>query len=824
MIPATLTRCAPKGHDERRRSRATLPGSVTVAAIFLRLRAQARSQWHSWVLVVVLAGLAGGATIATLAGARRTETAYPRFLRGTRSFDVIVTNGTTPETVNREFAFDDVSHLPQVIDAARFSYYSPLGTTLSGHPINPNNLVPFASSDGRFGSELNGARILRGRWPRNENEVAITFAAADSLAVKLGDSLPLRLSGPAAMASASDATGAVESFFVVGVVAMQGGFPPLTGGLPPLILFSSQYARAHPDASEVFAVRLRRGTGDIPAFEQALDGLAHGQPVVTTDQSELTSAVQRSLVVQASALRLLGTLFGCLAALLMAQAIARQRFVDTDDGAVLRALGTTSAQFAALGVVRTMLIGLAAALVAVSSAVALSFLTPMGVARQAELHPGIEINAAYAAIGAGTVFLLVTAMGSLAAWVSARAAFSGGSAGTSAAGPSRLVPGLHRAGLSAPATWGVTMALGSGSGRAAIPVGSIIISVVLAVATIASASSFSANLSRLFHRPRRYGWNWDVQIGDTFAPSLIGDAQHLATLPAVTAVAIGSISRLRVGSLRVDTLAIEGMKGSIVPVVVEGRAPAGPGEILLGTRTLKALRARVGGMVVVGDSQHPAHLRVVGRGVLTEFAGGARLGNGAALTLEGMREIVAETTADVVLLRFRPGPEGRALLAALVKAPPGEPPANIYLPQEPTDLADLERVGGLPSVVAGLMALLAAATLGHALITSVRRRRRDLAVLKVLGFVGRQVSAAVAWHASVVAIAGTLIGLPLGVAAGRAGWRLFADLQGVPSDPTTPALALLLLIPATLLVANLTAVVPAWLAARTQATATLRAQ
>ena len=70
-------------------------------------------------------------------------------------------------------------------------------------------------------------------------------------------------------------------------------------------------------------------------------------------------------------------------------------------------------------------------------------------------------------------------------------------------------------------------------------------------------------------------------------------------------------------------------------------------------------------------------------------------------------------------------------------------------------------------MLAGLLALLAAAALAHLLVTSVRRRRRDLAILKSLGFVRGQVSAAVAWQATTVALLALAVGLPLGVALGR---------------------------------------------------------
>jgi ABC-type lipoprotein release transport system permease subunit len=166
------------------------------------------------------------------------------------------------------------------------------------------------------------------------------------------------------------------------------------------------------------------------------------------------------------------------------------------------------------------------------------------------------------------------------------------------------------------------------------------------------------------------------------------------------------------------------------------------------------------------------------------------------------------------------GPEGEGLLHELVEEPPG----NIYLPAKPSDLADLERVGGLPSVVAGLMGVMALATFVHTLVTSVRRRRRDLAVLKVLGFVRRQVLATVSWQSSALALAALLLGLPLGVAAGRWTWSLFARELGVPPEPATPVLAILLLVPCTFLLANVVAAVPGRLAARTRPATVLRTE
>jgi predicted lysophospholipase L1 biosynthesis ABC-type transport system permease subunit len=84
-------------------------------------------------------------------------------------------------------------------------------------------------------------------------------------------------------------------------------------------------------------------------------------------------------------------------------------------------------------------------------------------------------------------------------------------------------------------------------------------------------------------------------------------------------------------------------------------------------------------------------------------------------------------------------------------------------------------MGTTPVLLAGGLAVAAVVALGLALAASVRRCRRDLAQLKVLGFVQRQLSAAVAWHASIAVSIGIAGGVPLGSVVGRGLWTLFAE-------------------------------------------------
>ena len=91
------------------------------------------------------------------------------------------------------------------------------------------------------------------------------------------------------------------------------------------------------------------------------------------------------------------------------------------------------------------------------------------------------------------------------------------------------------------------------------------------------------------------------------------------------------------------------------------------------------------------------------------------------------------------------------------------------------------------------LSLFGAATLIHLLLVSVHRRRAEAGLLKVLGFVRRQVAAVVSWQATVVVLVGIVAGVPLGIAAGKVAWRLFATNVGVVPVEVVQAVPLVLL-------------------------------
>ena len=61
-----------------------------MGAVRLRLLAELRRQWRGLLALAVLLGVIGGVALSAAEGARRTDTAYPRFLRQSRAADLMV--------------------------------------------------------------------------------------------------------------------------------------------------------------------------------------------------------------------------------------------------------------------------------------------------------------------------------------------------------------------------------------------------------------------------------------------------------------------------------------------------------------------------------------------------------------------------------------------------------------------------------------------------------------------------------------------------------------------------------------------------------------
>ena len=142
----------------------------------------------------------------------------------------------------------------------------------------------------------------------------------------------------------------------------------------------------------------------------------------------------------------------------------------------------------------------------------------------------------------------------------------------------------------------------------------------------------------------------------------------------------------------------------------------------------------------------------------------------------------------------------------------------------PVEIVDSHSIVVIPGVLGAGLALGAAVALGITLVASVRRRRRDFAVLKTLGLSGRQLGGIVAWQSSVTVLIGTLVGVPLGIVVGHVLWNAFAEAIDAVPVTSVPVGSVVAIAVGAVVLANVVAAVPARLAARTRTAVLLRSE
>jgi hypothetical protein len=394
--------------------------------------------------------------------------------------------------------------------------------------------------------------------------------------------------------------------------------------------------------------------------------------------------------------------------------------------------------------------------------------------------------------------------------------------------------------LSAPALIGVRHALERG--RDGHPVGTALLGTVMAVAALCATGVFGASLAHLISTPALYGAPFQVYFGSDGTPEsrAVVNGPLLNSLvddPAIEQVTQGTFVEVDVNGTHVRTVAMTPVRGAPLLSALDGRLPRGDRDIMLGVATMRATGARVGGTVRVtvadlAGKPHVASFHVIGQASLN--AGASGLGKGAVMTTSAFisaqcpagpkqaacRRVVKNSLQTVVLVRATPGTAGNAALARYIS----QHPKLTTRPAKPNVLVNFGESVNFPLLFAVALTVFGAATLLHLLLVSVARRRIEAGLLKALGFVRRQVAAAVCWQATVVALAGIVVGAPVGIAVGRVLWRVFATNFGVVPVTVVEPVLIVILAAGVLAGANLLAAVPALLAARSRPAQLLRAE
>jgi hypothetical protein len=768
---------------------------VVVSVLALRLGAFLRGR----AVAVIAAGLAvaviSAAVLAVAAGARRTATAPDRFTDaagGNPDAELYQQEGR-PRTA-------EVAGLAAVGSVEAITFVAVGLTSPDGSVFFDSN--PFAGSIGP------AARLVAGRRasPDDPGELVANRAFIALTGLGVGARLPGRAFSQEQTtrnAFAEEPAGAVLEATIVGIAESPDDLDDPT----PMVTFSPALLDL-PDVGAVATisyVRLAPGAS-LADLRAQLDALPPGPAIFMQPAVLVSPSVRLAVSTQASALWLVAVVLALAAVVGLGQLLGRLARLDAGDRWALAALGMGRRAQLGEEVVRAGVPLAVGVLAGAGIAVAASDRFPLGFAQGIEPAPGIRVEAVTLAVAAAA---LVTGV---LVWVVVAARLAGRA--SKGERPSAVAE-LAAARISSTAATGVRFALlprrADGSGTATIA------GLALLVAGVAAALVFAASAGRLVGEGARFGANADAYFGNPFIAAVTDVVAPLAADPDVDGLVAFGAGSLRVGEEEVAALGVDLVRGGLAPPVLDGRLPAALDEVALGRSTARTLGVGVGDRLAVEGPSGAAELQVVGLVVVPNVGFGDGLGSGAVLEFDALRALDASVTRNLVGITLRPGADAGTLDRLSAEA--FSPPAVASLP---ADIRNLDRVGIAPWVLAGLLALIGAVTLLQALLGSVRGRRRDLAVLRTLGAGSGWVSRAVHWQATTLGLVPLLIGVPVGVVAGRMVFRTLADRIGAVPDPAPAGWAMVALAVGVLALANLTALWPSVRARRVHPARLLR--
>ena len=822
-----------------------------MGAVFYRLRAEFRTRWKSALALALVAGIAGAITLAAVAGARRTTTAFDRFRTVTNATDILV---NPDQGSGSKLRSADIANLPGVLDAGRVNGLALLDTTTT--KLSDAFAVTSLASDGHALYALAREKLLDGRLPdlRHPDEIVVNRAFTKRFGLGVGDTWRVvgatkntPTDGPLTAAILREIRRRQlrhqlgNQFLdlklrIVGIGVDQNEIVVDQGFDNPGAFLGPAFLRTHPDTVVQYwgeVVRLRPGT-DPAQFQRRVERLVPDEAVAFQTIANTRAKIERAVRPQSGALVAFSIVVGLTGLLVIAQTLARQTTLDAVDHGALRAIGATRRQLFLLAMGRTLPAAFVAAVIAVIGAFLLSPLTPIGVARVAEPDPGLAFDATALLLGSLALLVVVLLIEAIPAWRTSRALSD--TAPTSR--PSRISSALAATGAPPVIATGVRMAREPGAGRTAVPVRTTIASALITIAAVTGALVVAASLNHLVDTPSLYGWNWNATVsvgGNDLAATKLNQAtvqRRIAESSEVAHTSTLSISAIEINGRQIPTAGLDTRNRQPGPAVPDGRPPRTDRELALGARTQRSFGVGIGDRVSVRDQQGRSRsMTVVGRVVLPglgTYPGSDKTspGEGALVTQSALGRLGPDFGRRSVLVQFRPDTRikrQRAILGSAGKDLSADS-FEIALGQQPSDVVAYKDVRSTPIVLSIVLVLLAAMTLAHGLVSSVRRRRRELALLKTLGFTRRQVSSTVAWHASTVVVIALVLGIPLGIIAGRWAWSTLATDLGAVIVPVVPWLVLAIGIPALILLANLVAFVPGRIAARLRPAIALRSE
>ena len=368
----------------------------------------------------------------------------------------------------------------------------------------------------------------------------------------------------------------------------------------------------------------------------------------------------------------------------------------------------------------------------------------------------------------------------------------------------------------------------------------------LLTATI--AASFSRSVATTYGDAAlivRAGGGVQSDLGITRPPVDSALAERVATVPGVGAV--GGRVRSQVAVLDRHGQPIGGANaGPAVTAlnwptdrgsgwaVTDGRAPAGPGELVMDVRTAAAADFLLGDRVVMQTNGGVGQFQLVG---LARFRGGDDYAGSSAVLLEtatAQAQLLRPGAFNWIEIGLAPGADRDATQTGVARAL--GPDADVVTADEyahETQSALDQLLGALRTVLTVMTAV--ALVVGAFIISNtftivVAQRSRELALLRAIGGSTRQALSSIALEALLTGALAVGVGLAVGAVLARAMAGIVTGAGGIAGDPFASAVvggatvavehlewplgALALIVVSSLVVTVGSAWLPAWRACR----------
>ncbi len=815
-----------------------------MSAIWLVARSELRRRWRSAFVVTLLIVIVGSVVLTTVIGARRSSTALARFNAYSHAADIEV-NADSKVTRAELSKF---RHSPGVADVAVLHAYA---QQVDRYP----DLQIAAAIDDRLGTAIDRARLVAGRRQnlRNPYEITISEAFAKLAHLHIGDRISAGSLAPEQVTrivtghDPGPARGPHVVLNIVGIIRrpLDLGDRAATGGVIILTpAFDHQYQHRMGIFADVLRVRTVNGKRDIARVTATAQRVFGRSPFFQVTDLELENGGAGDAI---NVLTLALWIFAGVGALAGAVAIAIVLIREVSQAGIghpiLQSLGMTRPSRVAISALPSCFAAAAGALGAVIVAVVASPLFPIGISRRADPNPGFHVDWFVVGIGLAIVGAFVVVVALLAALRMSRASSLGGLRRARRRRRGGAISDrMAHAGFSPSFTSGLRMTFESGQSDRAAPNRSAFLGAIFGVIGVTAVVVFAASLGHLASTPRLYGWTFDFRAPDDTFSARCGTSTDKTDYGLHDVRGVADVAAICFAPIFVDGRVVTGwglteIRGTIAPDIVAGREPRARDEVALGATTLTALHKRIGDMVQASTASTRREYRIVGRAVFPRISGQELqpLADGAFFSGAAFRPLTInnDNLTRYLVGRFSNGANHSAVLAQVsrmhaFKMPPGRSvlvaDQGAHGSSVPPEIERLRNIGWFPLALGALLALLASLSVGHALVTAVRRRKRELALLKTIGFRRRQVRAVIAWYATMLAAVGLVVGIPVGVLVGRLTWRLLADGLGVSTTAWVSIVAPVLTAVAAITLVNLIGLLPAHAAANTRPAAALRAE